>query len=706
MMSLSVNILVSVSLFTDTSLGFPAADHEVRSYLAYGKESYHSFLYALFEVLQETLDEKVGEERIHWTFAEKLRYLMTHEQRYSEQGTLRTEFYDKVIKKAKTLREKPVVYDDLYIKANALVSSLPFSDEIPLVLAIDEAHCLATDISGVEAELINLRRQLSKIVICSRIITVLISTSGEIQKFRPPQALSPGPTARRLIRGHQVLPPFTAIGFDHFARGMVKENFLMLDEIITDRFMCQFGRPLFGSRYNNGTYPIQQDIVRYAAQKLRGGGVMPRELSFSAMLACLASRLALQFNPTSLNQQLQQVEQHLRLCITMTADMETAITVAASEPIVAEGSAYMLCHFREQKKMPQMLREVLLGTPSIDLGHRGETMGLLLLTMARDEIVYPPEDPYLSLNNPEGPELRSIPLVTFIQTLLVVDNLTEALPTSVADPTKNLPFGETFRNSRIHFNHFIKVTDSKTINRHYLWKVATRGAGILCADRQLGIDAILIFILDCKKPLGPDNIGVLLIQDKNDAGFELPYNDYLNDVMNPYDLGIFDNDKDQCYVPLIRMVFALASSKSGAYAIKPPMDRPRRETTGTSTPKQMYTAYDFWCAGATRDTFPLIGDDERVFRDILHRDPFWPASYKPLNGEPMEIEAVKRSLHPASRADNGHWSFCEDLRMLASAEDTATEILDMPDTAADEDSSVPQGKKKRKRTAKKRQRLN
>ncbi|KAG6848466.1 hypothetical protein H0H93_016753 [Arthromyces matolae] len=670
--------------------GFPAADDKVRNYLQHEKESYHWFLCALFEVLKEyvdsTLDEKVGEERVHWTFAEKLRYLMTHEQHYSEQGELRTEFYDKVIKKAGALRGKPMSESALFDTVNTLVSQPPFSDELPLILAIDEVHGLETGISG--AGFINLQRQLNKIVKCKHIITVFLSTAGKIQTYTPP--LTSDPSARRRSNGLRVLPPFTALGFDQLARGMVKENTLMVDEIITDRFMCQFGRPLFGTRYNNGTDVIKRDIVNYAAQKLRGGGTMPKELPSSVILACLASRLALQFNASSLNQQLQQVEQHLRICVTVNEDMETAVTVSASEPILAEASAYTISHFRKQKKMSQMLREILLGTPSLDLGDRGESTGLLLLTMARDAIVYPPEKP-----NEICEELRSIPLVTFMQKLLAIDNLTEALPTST-DTTRNLPFGEAFKNSRIHFNHFIKVTDSKTINRHFLWKVASRGAGILCADRQLGIDAILVFILDCEKPLGPNNIGIILIQDKNDANYKLAYRGYLYDIMHPHVLGIFEDDKDHCTV--IRMVLALASPESGAYVIPPPIERPLREP-----PTQKFTAYDIWCAGVTKETFPLIGDDDQLFREILQRDSFWPASYKPLDCEPMEIEAVKRSLHPASRGDDGHWSFCEDVHILASAEDTATEIPDMSDTAADEDSLVPQGKKKRKRKAKKRQ---
>ncbi|KAG6834290.1 hypothetical protein H0H93_010649, partial [Arthromyces matolae] len=515
-----------VSLNTRPALsdGFPAADSAARDFFTLtdwdqAERRYLCFLFALFEVLYDylsfKLDEKLDPDQKAWPIAMKLRHLMTFQQEYSKQGPLRVEFYDSVISKAKEHLKggKSIRSESLYDRATALAVFLPSG--MPLILAIDEAHGLVG--SHAEPGFIHLRHQLHEIVSCNRIFTVLISTTAKIHRsYKPPIPIDP--SARRGIEGMGVLPPFTALGFDQLAYQSVEANVLTMDRIISDEFMCQMGRPLFGSRFNNGTKSVKDGILRFAVQKLLGGGQLPTDSLPAA---------------ATLDQQLPQVEHHLRVCITIKEDMETAITIAASEPIVAEASAFITSSLRPRKRLAQMLKDTLDGTPSLDLGDRGESAGLLLLTMTRDVLVYPP---------PGGihPDRRSIPLVTFLKTLLCIENLEKALPVNVVDGGKVVPFGEAFEHSRIHFNHFIKATDYDVINRKYLWKIASRAAGIVCARNQLGVDAILVGVLDHRKPLGPDNIVILLFQMKNNVKMKARYKGRLFHVMDPYLLGIFD----------------------------------------------------------------------------------------------------------------------------------------------------------------------
>ncbi|KAG6849390.1 hypothetical protein H0H93_008836 [Arthromyces matolae] len=672
--------------------GFPAADNNVRDFLDTkddtwdaAEKKYYCFLSALFAVLhryfETTLNEKVGTRGSNWSLSEKLQYLMTHEQTYSAQGPMRIAFYSEVLKEAKASVENPALVDDnsLVNNAEALKKWLP--DRTPLVLAIDEVHGLVQEVSKDNDGFVHLRRQLNKIVAEKHIFTVLLSTAGKIQRYMPPTSMDP--SSRRRTGHLGVLPPFTALGFDQLAQEAVEENKLLLDRIISDEFMANFGRPLFGSRYKHGSKEIKQGLLAFASQKLLGGGAMPRSLSTSATLACLATRLALQFNTSSLDQQLEQVEQHLRICLMVKEDLDTAITIAASEPIIAEASASITSSQPGGKSLPSMLRDTLMGTPSLSLGDRGELAGLLLLTMTRDSIVYPRNGIHSSKN-------RSIPLPLFFKTLLGIPNLDASLPVNVAEGDEGAPFGEAFKDSRIHFNHFIKVTDFDVINRDFLWKIASRGAGILCADRQLGIDAILVAVRDHKKPLGPDNIVVILLQMKNDKTYHLEFRGRLYSVMNPYLLRILEKPGPH-NIPFIRLVFALASPKAGAYTLTRPRSSPRLKQDATTS----FTSYDFWCAGMTEKTFPVIGSEEQTYQDILDRDAYRDNYYMALSNEPPAAEVLKRSFHPATCRNEDHWRYIKkkagvgkdtkvmDVQTESRVMDTEIEAQDVPEMEED-----------------------
>ncbi|KAG6819007.1 hypothetical protein H0H93_016449 [Arthromyces matolae] len=689
--------IVSLNTRPSNHSGFPAADEQVRDFLDITDDTsdaadkkYYCFLSALFAVLhryfETTLNERVGIGGSNWSLSEKLRYLMTHEQTCSAQGPMRIEFYSEVLKQAKAYvgNLAPVDDNSLVNNAKALKKWLP--DGTPLVLAIDEAHGLVQGVSQDDQGLVHLSRQLRKIVGERHIFTVLLSLAGKIQSYMTPAYMYP--SSRRRAGRLCVLPPFTAVGFDQLAQEAVEENKLLLDRMISDEFMAMFGRPLFGSRYKHGSKEIKLGILDFASQKLRGGGSMPRSLSASATLACLATRLALQFKPTSLDEQLEQVEQHLRICLSMVKeDLETAITIAPSEPILAEASALITSLQPGGQTLPSLLRDTLLGTPGLSLGDRGELAGLLLLTMTRDTIVYPRHAAQSTTN-------RSIPLPLFFKTLLGIPNLDATLPVNVADGDEGAAFGEAFKDSRIHFNHFVKVTDSEVINRDFLWMIASRGAGILCADRQLGINAILVAVLDHKKPLGPDNIVIILLQMKNDKSYQLEFRGHLYSIMNPYLLRILEKSGPCNDIPFIRLVFALASSEAGAYRLTRPRTSPGARFKQDVTTS--FTSYDFWCAGISKETFPVVGGEEHVYRDILNREVFGNNDYMALQHEPREAEVLKKSSNPATCKNEDHWRYIKKKAVEGKVAkvNVGTEVQVM--AADDEDNQEGHANKRRK----------
>lgn len=128
----------------------------------------------------------------------------------------------------------------------------------------------------------------------------------------------------------------------------ISDGTLTIEDVTTDKFMALFGRPLFGSRYINGDMEIQRSIVYYVGEKLLGGVAFPHTtkdkkvaLTSEAKLACMAVRLALEFNATTLesqNRERTQVEKHMRVCLVMNPGFENAVTIAPSGPLLAQAA--------------------------------------------------------------------------------------------------------------------------------------------------------------------------------------------------------------------------------------------------------------------------------------------------------------------------------------------------------------------------------
>ncbi|KIL63641.1 hypothetical protein M378DRAFT_57978, partial [Amanita muscaria Koide BX008] len=352
--------------------------------------------------------------------------------------------------------------------------------------------------------------------------------------------------------------------------------------------------------------------------------------------ACMAVRLALEFNTTTLesqNRERTQVEKHMRVCLVMNPGSETAVTIAPSEPLLAQ-AAYLLMRDREAFDLPRELREELQ-KPGLDKGDRGELICLVLLLIARDVAV-------------QEKGSAAIEVLLFMEKLLASQwspTVFDSKPSRChSTNTKDqLPFSVVFAKSKMYFNHFLKVHDFNIINRAFLWRLIARGAAVLCADNQGSINVLLPFLyLDDK--LGRDNVSGIFIQVKNDRKFSSTPNLFLFDAMNPYFLGFFDMD-EQKPVPIIRMIFALASSES---CVKAGKERAR--------PCPAYTTYDFWCAGTTAETFSVVRPgDEQVYSDLLKLCRLFPGVYE-VDTKIDSAKSARRNMNPGTAAHLDHWS--------------------------------------------------
>ena len=366
----------------------------------------------------------------------------------------------------------------------------------------------------------------------------------------------------------------------------------------------------------------------------------------------MAIRLALEFNATTLvsqNRERTQIEKHMRVFLMMNPGFETAVTIAPSEPLLAE-AACLLMQDHKAFHLPRALLSEFEG-PGLDKGNRGELICLVLLLMARDVAV--------QQTNPVA-----IEVLLFMRKLLASkwhSNIFDSKPARSRTNEEHRSFSEVFARSKMHFNHFIKVHDFRVINRAFLWLLIARGAAVLCADYQCGVDVLLPFLYFDNK-LGRDNVSAIFIQVKNDKRFsKTPYL-FLFDAMNPYLLEFFDMD-EQKPVPIIRMVFALAATKACVEAVecvvprKHPSRRARSKGTKRARLSPAYTAYDIWCAGTSAETFSVVEPcDEDLYSELLKASCLFPGVYEAETKIESAISA-RRNMNPGTAAHLDHWSW-------------------------------------------------
>ena len=191
----------------------------------------------------------------------------------------------------------------------------------------------------------------------------------------------------------------------------------------------------------------------------------------------------------------------------------------------------------------------------------------------------------------------------------------------------------------MHFNHFIKLHDFKSINKESLLLLMTRGAGVLCANNHTSIDAVNVFLQSGTK-LTTNNLGLILYQIKNDSHYSHIPKPNLFESMNPYDLGILQATDDP--VPVIRIFFALAAKTPSLHVNR-------------HAPSSAYGAvvYDIWSAGLSADFLNPIDPHTDIWDSLLQASYSWKEIYKAATDVEKEL---RRSMNPGAADDSGHWS--------------------------------------------------
>ncbi|KAF8519088.1 hypothetical protein BU17DRAFT_47994, partial [Hysterangium stoloniferum] len=648
--------------------GFPPPDDNLREFLVAETDrdaSYHrayAFLMSLFITATITVNDlrtSLPRQSLTLkTLAAAFREFMTKGQTMVEPGPDRKTFYDNVIQRAKKLTRKiggaafasPEHRDEIVSAAHGLrlaIEDLGYPESpgtrqqekqqepsFPIIfLEFDEAHLL-TDKETFREErghshFSELRRAL-RMMHSSPVFSFFLSTTGKISQFTPFRAVD---SSTRLMEGRlHLIPPYMDLGFDQSMKGREAcDGSHTIDQVAELGFMAHLGRPLFGTRYDAAwDQDMKNDILRFAQLKLINcePSRAPVGLTKEQCFACLSVRLALEFNSTTFTghcQEQEQVERHMRVCLSVDESFESMKTVSPSEPILAEAAAQLM-YGDYGFQAPEALKCVLEDF-SIHKGDRGEPLGLLLLCLARDMTICDEDHP-----------TRVATVFHFMSNLFNNIKNNHTFGPSIFNKNEKRTFKQTFENSWIYFSHFIKVREYKVTSREYLTALIFRGAAVLCANSQKGIDAIIPFLYEDKK-IQRTSVSVILMQLKNDPDFTDVPQPELFSLMDPYQLGIFKESESP--IPIIRIVFALASPREGFTRMPP------------SKTSSKFTSFDFWSAGlSTKFLGPIRAQEQSTWEALLQASRPWNKIYE---GHPT-VSDLRRSENPGAGVSDRHWS--------------------------------------------------
>ncbi|KAF8339651.1 uncharacterized protein EI90DRAFT_3037372 [Cantharellus anzutake] len=619
----------------------------------------------------------------HRRLAAAFRECMTAGQSFHASNSYRETFYDEVVKlaekfaenSAQVRSENELEYDQYVSGGEGLhqagESLCRFIDEHkvlepdegprrPLVvLAFDEAHILTSNPPdqndwNLFSELGRILGQIQDLPIFS----LFLSTAGcfKILSDSSAWAREPDNCSLNLI---------SEISFDDIAYPAL-EGTVKIDRVVGIDWISHLGRPLFGSYWDKLPRQLKHGslIMDYAMQKLLNGPNELRDSNPAGTLACLSVRFALEFNMDGSARDVSyvQVEKHMRLCIAATAGFEKLITIPGSEPLLAE-AAYLLLKDTRRNAVRHLANHLDLNC--IDRGRRGELVATLLIMQTYD-----------AARAISG--RRWVSVVNFMEALLPASNyemLLQSGPTSWPMEGGSMKQDSTFRaifeDYGMWFNHVIKIERKELISIDHLWKYVMRGAMILCATNQEGIDIVLP-ICHTTQNLGPDSVTAVVIQVKNAWDYKATLKPSSFDAMDFMvksaifsKLRLSDSDSESTLElkttepaepkkkkrkvdlrprevvpdlevvpkPVIRVVFALASPEPAVIF---------KEQPEAKHPFDGFTTFDIWLAGLSHETFRQIQEVDLESYKILLERSLMPHDAFKLKDEPNVGEKARK----------------------------------------------------------------
>ena len=425
-------------------------------------------------------------------------------------------------------------------------------------------------------------------------------------------------------------------------------------------------------------------------------------------------RLGLDFRPASWLDRAaerKQVESHMRICLDATEGFRSMVTLSPSEPLLAEASWKVMKEKLGPKEAPAALLSHITNS-YLSPGDRGEVIAALLLLLARDGAIQARKagDPTPGGGSPTDisedykydgvTKGRIVTVLEFTDALVPPESrsfVRKRKPSACSpDYPSSTDLASAFDNAHIYFNHFIRVNNYKVVNRKFLWCLICRGAAVICATNQRGIDILIPVLMGTI--LDPRFVTAIFVQVKNDGTYTRKPCTSLFTMMNPFKVGLFSNsDGKDAVPPVLRIVLALASERSGVtgpgiptrrssrLAIKSggtesnlptlpkdPRRSPRQATVQpieakpTDAPKSLtkakFTAYDLWIAGVSSRSFGVVPDvvTHDQYRALLDRSRNIFNAYGMLikgssKGKNKEHARIQHMLHAGASSEAEHF---------------------------------------------------
>jgi hypothetical protein len=228
--------------------------------------------------------------------------------------------------------------------------------------------------------------------------------------------------------------------------------------------------------------------------------------------------------------------------------------------------------------------------------------------------------------------------------------LANARPVRYLPGASQVKFSDAFKDCKIWFNHFVKVSDLKVLTQEQVCRLMSRGAAIICAKNQPAVDILVPY---CKgNILRPCFVSCILYQIKNiDVQ---PFSALLLDNMDPVKLGFFGPKSAK--LPVIRIVFNLHSQDAKVTIPQPPQVKHHPD---------QFTAYDVWFQGCSKSSFGVVQEQDHdsiqaiLSRSWRDRDIYSLADehlFGPSGTLPEEIQNTRRQMHPGVQALPPHFS--------------------------------------------------
>ena len=322
----------------------------------------------------------------------------------------------------------------------------------------------------------------------------------------------------------------------------------------------------------------------------------------------------------------------MRVCLEINDAFETMTTTSSSEQILSEAAYFVMQ--KASFNAPKALKLVMEGFP-ISKGDRGEFLVLLLLTLARDTTVGAADEFGRPITGRRWFGLTNFLYGQTFRKQTVPSRLVDANSIRALDM-----LSKDFPNAQLHFSHFVKVHEHRAIALQALLLLQGRGAAVLYATNQIGVDAINVFLKD-GTTLVRDNAGLVLQQIKTNSSYSNKPDQALFDAMNPYELGILK--KGAPAIPLIKIVFALAEKTASLTVVR-----------HDATTNYAAVVYEIWCAGISPHILtPIVQQEVGIWHALLQASYGWRELYKTMSDV---TDDLRRSAFPGVARDAGHYS--------------------------------------------------